>query len=118
MSPLCRATDCVAAEGEVNTATLDGLSMMHSHHVRLRHVAARGMPATTAPTDYADNRGMQDSVALLLAARSGLAEHDDEQQVVADLCQSFGVDADDATATVFAPKAWPHSMSRGVSPIT
>ena len=90
--------------------------MMHSHHVRLRHVAARGMPATTAPTDYADNRGMQDSVALLLAARSGLAEHDDEQQVVADLCQSFGVDADDATATVFAARLLSDAPGRPSSP--
>ena len=47
---------------------------------------------------------MQDSVALLLAARSRLADHDDERQVVADLCRSFGIDEADALATVLAAR--------------
>ena len=55
------------------------------------------------PLGDADNGGMQDSVALLLTARTGLAQHD-EGWVVADLCRSFGVDEADAEAAVFAAR--------------
>ena len=46
---------------------------------------------------------MHESVALLIAARAGLVEHEDDAlAVVADLRRRFGVDEDAATAVVTA----------------
>ena len=46
---------------------------------------------------------MHDSVALLIAARAGLVEHEDDAlAVVADLRRRFGVDQDAASAVVTA----------------
>ncbi len=45
---------------------------------------------------------MKNSVALLSAARAELAVHDDNDSIVTNLCQTFGVGTDDALAAVIA----------------
>jgi hypothetical protein len=51
----------------------------------------------------AEQGAMQDSVTLLLAARDRLAEHNDiAQDVIASLCEQFGITEADADAALTA----------------
>jgi hypothetical protein len=45
---------------------------------------------------------MKNSVALLIAARTELAVHDDHDTIVTNLCRTFNIGADDAIAAIAA----------------
>jgi hypothetical protein len=57
---------------------------------------------------------MKESVALLIAARTELAVHDDHATIVTNLCRTFDIGADDALAAIAAAQLLANRPGRDI----